>query len=468
MIDGTDVPDSDGWWLKRLAKKLADRQKRLNTLYSYFEGDPPLPEGAEAARRAYRAFQKKARANYAELIVSSLQNCVTPTGFRSGEQGRPDQIAQRIWDRNALDIEIVEIVESMLVMGDSYGMVSPVVDFELEVPVITAEDPRQVTTIHDPVQQRKIRGGLKMFHDPELGLNFAYLYRPGYVRVARRKATRANATITFDPRSWDWDEERSVDDLPANFMPLVRFRNRRGIGAFEHHTDLLDRINHMILQRMVIATMQAFRQRAMIEKEPGALPDEDEDGRPIDYDDLFSADPGALWRIPAAVELWESGQVDLTPILSSVKDDVKELAAVTSTPLSYLNPAEAATQSAEGVQAIREGRSFKAEDLIKRVTQGVLDLQRRAFEVLEEPTPDDLRMTWAPVERFSLAERADAASKAGDMPWRTKMTYIWQFPPEQVDQMEAERAADLLAASIAAMQAAPAPVPAAAAPAEDQ
>lgn len=452
MID-TSVHDSDGWWLKILAKKLADRQPRLQLLASYYEGNPPLPVGAENARAAYHAFQKKARTNYADLIISALLNSMTPTGFRSGSQGRPDATAQRVWDQNALDVEIVEVIESMFVMGDGYALMSPEVDDELGVPIITAEDPRQCTSIHDPVHQRKIRAGLKMFWDPELERAFAYLYRPGYLRVASRKAKGVSGAIRFNSSSWDWDDELSTDDMPARFMPLYRFRNKRSVGEYERHIDLMDRIMHMTLQRMVIATMQAFRQRAVIEKDPGGLPDEDEKGNPIDYDAVFAADPGALWRVPAAVELWESGQVDLTPILASVKDDVRDLAAVTMTPLNYLMP-DAAGQSAEGASLVREGRSMKADDRIRRVTQGVLDFQRDAFRIMGEPVPDGLRMTWAPTQKYSLTERGDASSKATDMPWRTKMIEIWQFSPEQVDQMEAERAEDLIALQRASLTAA--------------
>jgi hypothetical protein len=43
-----------------------------------------------------------------------------------------------------------------------------------------------------------------------------------------------------------------------------------------------------------------------------------------------------------------------------------------------------------------------------------------------------------------MAERADAASKAADIPWRTKMTDIWGFSPQEVDRMESERATDAL------------------------
>jgi hypothetical protein len=49
---------------------------------------------------------------------------------------------------------------------------------------------------------------------------------------------------------------------------------------------------------------------------------------------------------------------------------------------------------------------------------------------------------WMPAERQSLAERGDAASKAQDLPWRARMETIWQFSGEEIDRMEAERAAE--------------------------
>jgi hypothetical protein len=67
----------------------------------------------------------------------------------------------------------------------------------------------------------------------------------------------------------------------------------------------------------------------------------------------------------------------------------------------------------------------------------------------------DVESKWLPVERQSLAERADAATKAQDLPWRTRMTDIWQFSEDRVDKMETERASDALNAALAAPPAAP-------------
>jgi hypothetical protein len=151
----------------------------------------------------------------------------------------------------------------------------------------------------------------------------------------------------------DWLQE--TGELEA-LCPVVVFENEDGLAEFEPHIPLLDRINQQILQRMTIATIQAFKQRAM-----KGLPKTDpKTGELINYDDVFTADPGAIWNIPASVEIWESGQVDLGPILLAIRDDVKDLAATSGTPLYSITP-DAANGSAEGASLQRETLTFKVE-----------------------------------------------------------------------------------------------------------
>ena len=61
----------------------------------------------------------------------------------------------------------------------------------------------------------------------------------------------------------------------------------------------------------------------------------------------------------------------------------------------------------------------------------------------------DMEVLWAAPERYSLAERHDAASKAlgSQVPWRTVMTQVLQYTPQQLARMENERAEDLLRAA---------------------
>lgn len=462
------VPGSPGWWIARLSKKLQDRERRnrLSLLNDWFIGEPPLPVGAENARDAYKAFQRHARSNFAELVVEAVRERIQPVGVRTSadSDATGDAEAWRIWRRAGLVVESAEVHRTMLALGDAYVIVGPPAEGST-VPVITAEDPRQVATEHDPRQQRRVVAGLKMFRDDVAERDLAYLYLPGRVYVAFREARSSRQTPLFSAQAWDWDETRGGEagqPLPAGMMPVVRFRNARGVGEFETHLDLLARINHMILQRMVIATMQAFRQRAI----QGDLPEHDEQGNPIDYNSIFVADPAALWLIPETAKIWESGQVDLTPILSSVRDDVEHLAAVTRTPMHMLAPG-GENQSAEGAALSREGLVFKAEDRIARVEDGWAQVMSLAFRWLGDEARadlDTLDVMFAPAERYSLAERYDAGSKAqvAGVPWRTVMTDVLGFAPSEVDRMASERADDLLLASamtaLAAAQAPAAPV----------
>src|SRR5690606_40377913 len=55
---------------------------------------------------------------------------------------------------------------------------------------------------------------------------------------------------------------------------------------------------------------------------------------------------------------------------------------------------------------------------------------------------------WAKPERWSLSERADAAAKAmaGGLSRREALRTVWQFTPTQIEQIEADLAAEALMA----------------------
>lgn len=451
MAIDVDAPGSPGWWIKRLADKLEVRRPRLEKLNDYLRGNPPLPKSAVNARDTYKEIQQKARLNLAELCIEAVLDRMVPVGFQTGaaRDTLGDSRAHDIWNANELDVESTEVHRLMLGLGDAYAIVGAP-DEDTGVPTITAEDPRQVVTIHDPARQSRIRAALKIFHDPELGQDFAYLYVPGRVWVAYRdsRTSVTNPSVSFSAGSWEWDGNRGGSEgqpLPPGCetaMPVVRFRNKRGEGQFENHTDLLDRVNHMILQRMVIATFQAFKQRG-IKASSDDLPDTDEHGKKINYDEIFSADPGALWRLPPNAEMWESAGVDLQPILSATKEDKMDFAALTRTPLYWFIP-DAANASATGAEAQREGAVNQAEDRIRRASSGWNRLMATAFRFMgdtERANLSTLRTLWQPANRYLLSERADAAvkAKASDVPWETRMREIWQFSPAQIELMKAQR-----------------------------
>jgi hypothetical protein len=143
--------------------------------------------------------------------------------------------------------------------------------------------------------------------------------------------------------------------------------------------------------------------------------------------------------------MWESAGVDLTPILESVKEDVIEIAAITSTPLYYLRPSPQ-NGSAEGAAVQREALVAKVEDKQLQTS----DAWAQVIALATGTEPEAWEVLWRDANRFSLAERYDAASKASaaGVPWETVMSDVLQFTPEHIDRMRSQRAGDAFLTAI--------------------
>lgn len=418
-----------------LLKHLAKHQGQLNLLERYYDGDSPLPEGAEGQSRAYRRFQRKARLNLAQLAVAAVRERMIIAGFRTGADGdeNGDSQARRLWKANNLDVGAADLHTSLLVYGSAYAIVGPANG--TGYPVVTVEDPRQVYARTSPTDPRLVLEAVKVF--TEGNSHFAYFYYPDRIEVF----AKLTDSSVYDSDGWAYSPELSSTN-PLGEVPVIKFSNADGRGEFEPYLDILDRINHMILQRMVIATTQAFRQRVL----KGDFPTHDQDGNEIDYNGIFESNAGALWMVPESADVMELGQADIKGILDAVRADIQDFAAVTRTPMHYLSP-EGANGSAEGASLAREGLVFKAEDRIARVTSGwskVMSLMFRWIGDEQRAALLDLEPIWKPAERYSLSERGDANSKFQDIPFRSRMSLIGQFTPEEVAIMETERAGEQL------------------------
>jgi hypothetical protein len=452
MTIDTSQRGSPGWRLKRLMKRLGALRPQYQKLDDYYTGEAAcLALTDKVQRQAYRRLMHYSRTNYAELVVEAVRERLKVNAFRTGAAGdvNGDQAAWRIWQANQLDADSALVHRWALTMGDAYMIVGPP-DPEIGAPLISVEDPRCVVVEYDAARRRKVVAALKLDRNEELGVDIAYLYLlengvPWVIRAAR-KLKDQTPFVSMDGLEWiDEHPILNVDGDPLTRIPVVGFHNRLGArswGEFEPHLPLLDRINYGVLSRLEIATIQAFRQRAA-----KGGPDLDEDGNEIDYSDIFAGEPGAIWKLPAGMDLWESGQVDLTPVRNAIKDDVQDLAAVTRTPLFYLTP-DAANGSAEGASLAREGLVYKTEDRQVEFGESHEQAESIAFEYEGDAVRAsrvDMEVVWAPAERFSLAERYDAASKAGGvLPLRTIREDVLQFSPQEADRMATEDQAQAL------------------------
>jgi hypothetical protein len=418
-------------WLPILSKRLDDRYPRMVLLRSYASDKPPLPEMGQNVRASWIAFQRKACTNYGELAISSLGGRIKFNGIRVGESSdTPAAIAaRRVWRDNRMGIVVADAIENYLTCGVAYL----VTGLGSDGAVVASEDPEQSIAAPDPLRPWKARAYLKVWRDSDAGNDYAYVYAAGL----RQKYVRSSFNEKLQIRASNagaWIADGPVE-VYAGDPPVVILERKNGVGFLEPHLSVIDRINLGKLQRLVITAMQAFRQRGL----KGGLPTEDEDGNQIDFKEVFSPAPGALWDIPEGIDVWESQVVDLTPLLAGEKTDARDFAAVTRTPVSALVP-DGANQSAEGAAAAKEGQIAQAEKELERLRPAievaiVYALRAEGIDL----GSDTVELLNVPPAHVSLSERYDAASKALAVQSRkTIQRDILGMSPQQIAEDEAD------------------------------
>lgn len=472
-MEGSDQPGTPAWWFERLLREFdapvprrwnpdigsyadpADRDSRrdrLERLWAYNIGRAPLPEVAAGYTDVFRAVMRKARSNYAGMCVSALTNRMALNGISTSvDNVGGDDLAEQIGEVSNLDAEMQDFFAYLFVMGEAYAMTVAPVKGSASAPMIKALDPRICVGDLDPSNPQVLRAFLMLGHDSMFGEDKATLFLPGRAYRLKKRASPYGG-VSFAKWQWDGEPEpiEGIDELGG--IPVVRVDNKDGLGEFEAHLDLLDRINDTTLQRIVITWYQSFRQRAI----KGDLEGDSDDDAPMSFEEfkqLFSADPGALWRVPAGVEFWESSQADLTPITNAKRDDVHEFAAVTTTPLHLISP-DSANQTAEGASLVREGINHKVKDRRARVAPKVKLLFRMAFAFAGQPERGaSIKLDWGALENNSLADKGSATSQAkGVLSHKRILTDIWGMTPTEAEENITELAAEQILAAATTSQ----------------
>lgn len=417
-----------------ISRQHTPRDRYLDTLWSYYVGDPPLPKLDPEYHDVFRDVLRKSRSNYAPMCVSAMLDRFElqdiSTLVDSDVDG--DDLAADIMDESGFASVSKDFFAMAFGLGESYAMAvpglpdGPVSSTGVPIPSVHAIDPRRCIGVPDWHNPTRLSAAVIHQYDPIEQENNAYLFLPG-----RKWKLRYGQSS----RQWELDdvEPEIIEGLDhLGGIPIVRFENLNGLGEYEPHLDLLDRINDTTLQRIIGFWYQALRQRALVGDEEFGEDDTPEQSEPVDWNELFKAGPGALWRIPKDFAVWESQQTDFGPLINGKRDDVKEFAAVTSTPLHLITP-DATDGSAEGAGLMRESLTAKVRDRRARFTPPLKLLWRMLFAMSgAEDRGRKMRLHWGPIEFRTLAEKASASSLAvGTLSTEDRCERIWDMSPDE-------------------------------------
>lgn len=368
-------PLTPPWWVRRLHKALVSRHDAVERFSTYYDGKPAVPLAPEKAREALHRLLKLSRSNYMGLVVDAKVERMTVEGFRLGDTEESDKDAWRIWQANRLDKYHKLALKESLIAGSSYLLLAPGTD--AKTPKITVEDARQAIVEYEPGDLFTRAAGLKVWHDDRVNLVMATLYMPTQVFKFQARAIAGQP-----PESISWEPRRVPGEIyplrnPLGKVPLYELENQGrvlscGISELDDLTDMQDRINKTLFDRMMAQEFAAFRQRWAIGLEVPV----DENGQPREP---FKAAVDRLWTSPETdTKFGEFEATDVTPFLKAKESDVQDIASRSRVPTQYLL----------GEQVNVSGDTLKAAEsgLVSDVREGMTGFE----ETLEELVGDAL------------------------------------------------------------------------------
>jgi Phage portal protein, SPP1 Gp6-like len=446
-------------WLRVLTRRMDLRRLGVLMLRSYCDGNAPLPEMSRETRQAWMYFQRRARTNWGELIINSVVDRIVPNGIEVGGDNASAKAKQahKIWTDNRMQGVFKEWLRYGMIFGQSYLTVwSGSLTGNGPGTIITADSPETMLVVTDPLQHWKPIAALRTWRNIDEARDYCIVWtqgawqqyvRPTYTRI-ELKIIPSKWLINLAEGAWTpMGQPGGTSDDPTAPIPVVVFNNPGGAGDFELHLDLINRINAGILERMVVAAMQAYRQRVI---EGGWLPERDEHGNRIPYEDIFAPAPGALWNLPEGLTLKETEPIDLRPLLESNKDDIRQLSAVTRTPLPMLLP-DNTNISAEGAKGAEASYLFRVADRLQEAKFGIEECIDMALRVDGADLSDEenVEVKFANHQLITLPEKytaALAAHNAGES-WHSIMRNILGYSPDQISQDDIDRAHEALVAA---------------------
>jgi hypothetical protein len=404
-------PLSPQWWLDRLYARLRAQRTHFEFFNDYYTGNHPLPWLAPQAREEFRRILKMTRSNYMGLVCDAMVERLQVEGFRIGGKESADPRTWAIWQANGMDTLGDQALLEAAIGGRSLLMIAPN-ENDQRTPFIWAEHATQAIVDYVPGTNRRERAaGLKVWDDDWTGEVHATLYLPD--GLYKFRTTRPQSGVMSDKPEW---KPRQVKDEswpapnPLGVVPLVELVNNPrlltgGVSELADVTDIQDRINKTIADRLITQDYGAFPQKWAV-----AWPDEDEQGNPTPAIDI-----GRNRMVTTSVAETEFGQWDaapLDPYSAAKREDVKDIASRTRTPAQYLL-GEMSNVNGETLKASESGLVSKCRQRMRTFGEGFEDAVRllRMAAGISRKADGSMETVWRNPEFRTEGEVTDAAVK---------------------------------------------------------
>jgi hypothetical protein len=421
----------------RLHTALLERNQVAKLLDDYYRGNHPMPWAHAKAKKRYRELLRQATSNFPALVVDSLNDRLSVTGFRV-DSDEADSDAWNLWQRNNLDMFAPLVHSQALVTGYSYVSVWP---DDREGRRVRAESCFEVIHESEPGEPMNLRRGMKAWPNKFDKKWYARYFADGVYWKLEAPLEPAQLVNENRParEQWATPTKWEVVDASEADCPFIPFLNRADLdglawGEFEDVLPIIDRINTLQAQLLLAGEFTAFRVRYATGID---IPSDDE-GNPTEPFDVAmdrlwtSENPDAKFGTMEAT--------DLKPYRDAVDQTIQHLAAITRTP-PFMLLGNLTNLSAEALKATESGHVKKAVQRQVSFGESWEQVMRLALGT-EAP---DMETIWSDPENVSESQHVDALSKLYAMGLPQKAVWeAWGATPQQIERWDAMRSEDVM------------------------
>lgn len=363
-----------------------------------------------------------------------------PDQLRDGRPMQVDHETWRIWTANEMDSEFDKALLEAAIAGMSYLLVSPNPK-DPRTPLLTVEHPTQAIIEFEPGTNRRVaKAGLRVYDDDwaERANAVLYLLEDGTfgqpeVHIYKYQQTRPSLASPNVPLSdlerrikleqlvkpeWtervvpdeEWGGTVTVGGKPIDEVPLYEIPNNPrlltgGRSELEDVTDIQDRINKTLADRIITQDYGAFPQKWV-----SGWPATDASGNPTPTIQTGQNRIVTTEVVETKFGQWQAAPLD--PYSAAKKEDVRDIASRTRTPAQYLL-GDMSNVNGQTLKASESGLVAKVRQRMRSIDGPLERAMMFARRLAGVPTPEGLTIEtiWRNPEHRTEGELVDALTK---------------------------------------------------------
>lgn len=403
--------------LSNAVAAILDRKAGYEVAEGYYNGTVGETFASSDFPRSLRLNGSKYTVNFTRVIVDAVADRLELANVVATTQEAQRKIG-RIFEQPEFQLEANEIHRRALEYGDCYAIVWPDEEGNL---YIDYNSPKTTTVVYDAENPRVKSYAAKMWEVPgrnvfgnPVNIIRLNLYFADRIEKYRKEGnvTGGNGLGQPDPYShYQLETGLNAQDTgwtlidtlenPFGEVPVFHFRTHRPYGRPEHYDaySLQQMCNKTLITHMFTMDYQGAPQRYALSNFGNDAEFEDFNEGDTDRENLGALQngPGELWYLKGVNQVGEFKPADPDNFLKPVREFLKSMAAVTSTPVHFFDRG-ASGFSGEALRAAEGPLMKKIAD--RQQAFGATWREIFKFILKVEGSPVDVTVKWQSPENL--------------------------------------------------------------------